>query len=354
MKKLLLSLSLVALASAAHADNVLHLFNWNNAVPDSTIKAFESQCKCRVEATYYGSVEEMLAKLSAGATGFDVIGPANYGITPLVKLNLLQPLDHSKLSNLKNIAPAFANTRLDPGNKYSAPYDFTVTLVGYNETKVKELGLDPTTWAIAFDPKVLAKIKGKITVLDDPREVIGEALKYNGFSANSTNPAELKKAVATIEAAKPYWAAFNSQSYIKELTVGNIWVALGYSNDMYQARSDAAKANRPFKIGYALQKEGNGMTADSFVVAKAAPRADLAHQFINFMLDGKNAAETTNQVGSGTPNTAALPFVRADLKAVPAIAPSSAQASKLEQLTDLDAKTRRAWNQAWTEIKVSK
>ncbi|MBB5193039.1 spermidine/putrescine transport system substrate-binding protein [Silvimonas terrae] len=352
MKKLLIALCLIT--GVARADNVLHVFNWNNAISDDTVKAFEAQCKCKVEATYYGSVEEMLAKLSAGAKGFDVIGPANYGITPLVKLNLVQPLDHGKLSNLKNIAPAFANTPIDPGNKYSVPYDFTVTLVGYNTQKIKELGLDPNSWSMVFDPKVLAKIKGKITVLDDPREVIGAALRYNGFSANSTNPAELKKAVETIKAAKPYWAAFNSQSYIKELTVGNIWVALGYSNDMYQARADAQKAGRPFQIGYQLQKEGNGMTADSFVVARNAPRADLAHQFINFMLDGKNAAQTTNQVGSGTPNSAALPFVRADLKQNPAIAPNTQQAARLEQLTDLDAKTRRAWNQAWTEIKISK
>jgi spermidine/putrescine transport system substrate-binding protein len=353
MKKWLILL-LVLVSGIARADNVLHLFNWNNAISDDTLKAFEAQCQCQVKPTYYGSMEEMLAKLSAGAKGYDVMGPANYGITPLAKMNLLQPLDHAKLPNLSNIEPKFLNTSNDPGNRYSVPYDFSVTLVGYNENKLKELGLDPTSWAIVFDPKVLARIKGKVTVLDDPREVIGAALKYNGFSANSANLVELKKAADTIKAAKPYWAAFNSQSYIRELAVGNIWVALGYSNDLYQAQSDAKKSKRPFGLGYALQKEGNGMTADSFVIAKDAPNPSLAYQFIQFMLEGKNAAQITNNMGAGMPNHAALPFVRAELKQVPAIVPTAQQAAKLEQLTDLGPKTRRAWNAAWTEIKVSK
>jgi len=126
---------LLAVSGLAHAEDVMHLFNWNNALSPQTIERFEARCKCQVEAIYYGTMEEALAKLTAGAKGFDVIGPSNYGIPPLVKLGLIQPLDKNKLPNLQNIDPAFADTPLDPGNKYSVPYDFTVTLVGYNENK---------------------------------------------------------------------------------------------------------------------------------------------------------------------------------------------------------------------------
>ena len=354
MKKLLCSFLFLCVTNLAYTANVLHLFNWNNAISAETIKRFERTYQCKVKETYYGSMEEMLAKLSAGAKGFDIIGPANYGLTPLIKQDMLQPLDHSKLPNLKNINPKFANTPLDPGNKYSVPYDFTVTLVGYNDQKIKALHLDPSSWRIIFDPSVLHKIQGKVTVLNDSREVIAAALRYNGFSANSHNPAELAKAKASILKAKPYWAAFNSQSYIKELTVGNIWVALGYSNDMYQAQRDAKAAKRPFNIAFQLQKEGNSMTADSFVIPKDALRPDLAHQFINFMLEGKNAAETTHQIGSGTPNSAAVRFINPELQQLDTINPSQAASAKLEQLTDLDAKSRREWNRIWTQIKVGK
>jgi spermidine/putrescine transport system substrate-binding protein len=325
-------LLLLLACGLARADDAMHLFNWNNSLSPQTLARFEARCHCKVALSYYGTMEEALAKLTAGAKGFDVIGPSNYGIPPLVKLGLIQPLDKQRLPHLGNIDPAFANTALDPGNKYSVPYDFTVTLVAYNEGKVRELGIDPGSWSAVFDPKVLAKVKGRVTVLDDPREVIAAALRYNGFSGNSMHPDELAKAVATIKAAKPYWAAFNSQSYIKELTVGNIWLALGY----------------------ALQREGNGMTADSFVIHAQAPRPDLAHEFIDFMLEGRNAAEITNAIGAGNPNAAARAYIDPELLKVPAINPSPEQARKLEQLVDLDAATRRAWNRAWTEIKAGR
>jgi spermidine/putrescine transport system substrate-binding protein len=343
---------LLLVGALARADDVMHLFNWNNSLSPQTIEYFETRCHCQVAIAYYGTMEEALAKLTAGAKGFDVIGPSNYGIPPLVKLGLVQPLDKGRLRNLGNIDPAFADTPLDPGNRYSVPYDFTVTLVAYNENKVRELGIDPSSWSAVFDPRVLTKVKGRVTALDDPREVIAAALRYNGFSGNSTRPDELAKAVATIKAAKPYWAAFNSQSYIKELTVGNIWLALGYSNDAFQARADARAAKRAFTIGYTLQREGNGMTADSFVIHAQAPRPDLAHEFIDFMLEGRNAAEITNAIGAGNPNAAARPFIDPELLKIAAIHPSPEQAKSLEQLVDLDAATRRAWNRAWTEIKA--
>jgi spermidine/putrescine transport system substrate-binding protein len=347
-------IGLLVACALARADDVVHLFNWNNSLSPQTLQRFEIRCRCKVAITYYGTMEEALAKLTAGAKGFDVIGPSNYGIPPLVKLGLLQPLDKRRLPNLKNLDPAFADTPLDPGNRYSVPYDFTVTLIAYNQAKVRELGIDPTSWAAVFDPQVLAKVKGRVTVLDDPREVIAAALRYLGYSANSTRPEELARAAATIKAAKPYWAAFNSQSYIKELTVGNIWLALGYSNDAYQARADALAARRAFEIGYTLQREGNGMTVDSFVVHAQAPRPDLAHAFIDFMLEGANAAEITNMIGAGNPNAAARPHIDPALLKVPAIQPSKEQAALLEQLVDQDTATRRAWNRAWTDVKAGR
>ncbi len=340
--------------SVAQADGVLHIFNWNNSLAPATLQRFEASCQCRVQMSYYGSMEEALAKLTAGAKGFDVIGPSNYGIPPLVKLGLLQPLDKRQLPRIGSIDPAFADTPLDPGNLYSVPYDFTVTLVGYNETRIRELGIDPASWGAVFDPALLAKVKGRVTVLDDPREVIAAALRYRGFSANSTRPEELAQAMVAIKAAKPFWAAFNSQSYIKELTVGNIWLVLGYSSDVFQARMDALLARRPFRIGYGLQREGNGMTADSFVIHKAAPRPDMAHQFIDFMLDGRNAAEITNALGAGNPNLAARPFIQPALLEIEAVKPGPGERKRLEQLVDLDAATRRAWNRAWTEMKAGR
>ncbi len=352
MKKLLLAMLLAA--GAAQAEDVLHIYNWNNYIAPETVKRFEADCKCKVVQDYYGAMEEMLAKLSAGAKGYDIVVPTGFAIPPLAKQNLVQPLDKTRLANLKNVDAGFMNGPFDQGNQFSVPYAFTTTLVGYNDAKIKELGLDPTSWAILFDPAILAKIKGKVTVLDDSRELFAAALMYNGFSANSTKPEEWAKARETLIKAKPYWAAFNTQSYIKELTLGNIWVAHGYSSDMFQANLDARAAKRPFGVSYTLQKEGNTLSLDSMMVMKAAPRPDLAHKFINFMLDGKNSAELTNMIGSGNPNKAAGQFVKPEIKKISAVFPDDAAKKKLVQLNDLQGKPLRELNKLWTQVKTAK
>ena len=351
MKKLLLSLAMLSGTSAMAADE-LHLYNWNNYIAPETVKQFESECKCKLVQDYYGSMEEMLAKLAAGAKGYDLLVPTGFALEPLLKQGKLAGLDKARLPNLKNISRQYLDTAFDKGNQYSVPYAFTTTIIGYNDARLKEAGVSVDGWATVFDPKVLQKIKGKVTVLDDPREVFVAALKYLGYPANSTDEAQWKAAQQVILQAKPYWAAFNSQSYIKELTVGNIWVAHGYSNDFFQANQDTKAAKRPFSIVPAIPKEGASLSLDSMVLLKNAPRPDLAYKFVNFMLEGKNSAVLTNMTGSGNPNSDALKYVKPELTKMSSVFPSAAQSSKLEMLKDQDAKTRRLMNRMWTEIKV--
>ena len=182
----------------------------------------------------------------------------------------------------------------------------STTIIGYNDEKMKELGLPTDTWAVIFDPKYLEKVKGRVTVLDSSSELFAAALKYLGYSANDVDPKHWDEAAALIKKAKPYWAAFNASSYIKELTVGNIWLVHGYSNDIFQANLDAQAAGRKFRILQGMPKEGAVLAVDNMVIHKDAPRPDLALKFINFMLDGKNSAELTNLIGSGNPNIDAI------------------------------------------------
>ncbi|AXK38465.1 ABC transporter substrate-binding protein [Crenobacter cavernae] len=353
MKKLLLALALATSANAFAAEE-LHLYNWNNYLSEAAAKRFEASCKCKLVQDFYGDNEEMLAKLAAGAKGYDIVVPTGFAVQTLINQKAAAPLDKSKLPNFKNLDPGYLNTFFDKGNQYSVPYSFTTTLLGYNETQLKKAGVldKANSWALIFDPAVLAKIKGKITVLDSQRELMAAALMYLGKPANSTSPDDWKAAKEVILKAKPFWAAFNNQSYIKLLTTGNIWVAHGYSSDMFQAQVDAKKAKRPFSVGFALQKEGNTLSLDNFVVLKDAPRKDLAYKFINFMADGKNAADLTNEVGSGNPNAAAKPFVKPEIAKVSAIFPGKADVAKLQQLQDLNAKQRRDLNRVWSEIKL--
>jgi spermidine/putrescine transport system substrate-binding protein len=246
------------------------------------------------------------------------------------------------------------NTAFDPDNKYSVPYAMSTTILGYNAEKMKELGLPTDTWAVIFEPRYLEKVKGRVTVLDSSSELFAAALKYLGYSANDTDEKHWKEAADVIRKAKPYWAAFNASSYIKELTVGNIWLVHGYSNDIFQANADAKAAGRKFQILQGMPREGAVLAVDNMVIHKDAPRPDLGLMFINFMLDGKNSAELTNLIGSGNPNMAAAQYIKPELKALPAVFPPKEVQAKLEQLQELTPAQRRLRNRMWTEIKAGK
>lgn len=301
---------------------------------------------------YYSDNEEMLAKLAAGASGYDLIVPTGNAVESLIKSQQLRPLDTQMLPNLKNVDPAYLDAFFDPGNRYSVPYAFTITLLGYNAQKMRELGLPTDTWAVIFEPKYLAKLKGRVTVLDSQCELMAAALKYLGYSVNDTDEAHWRRARDLILRAKPYWAAFNASSYIKELTVGNIWLAHGYSSDMFQAQQDALHAGHPFTIGYATPREGAVLALDSMVLHKTGSRPDLALRFVNFMLEGRNSAELTNLIGSGNPNRAALPFIEPAIAANRAIFPTPDIQRRLEMLKDMGRTQRRVLSRMWTEIKV--
>jgi spermidine/putrescine transport system substrate-binding protein len=353
MKRMIAVLfALVALP--AFAQDRLHLYNWNNYIAPETVKRFEEFCKCKVVQTYYSDNEELLAKLAAGAKGYDILVPTGNAVQALINGNQLKPIDHAQLPNLKNVDRVFLNTKFDPGNKFSAPYAMSTTILGYNDEKMKEHGIPTDTWAAIFDPKHLAKIKGRVTVLDSPNELFAAALIYLGYSANDTDEKHWKEAADLIKKAKPYWAAFNASSYIKELTVGNIWLVHGYSNDIFQANLDAQKAKRKFKIVQGVPKEGAVLALDSMVIHKNAPRPDLALKFMDFMMDGKNSADLTNLIGSGNPNAAAAQYIKPELKALPAVFPPKELQAKLEQLTDLTSAQRRLRSKMWTEIKAGK
>ncbi|CAG0997434.1 partial Spermidine-binding periplasmic protein SpuE, partial [Rhodocyclaceae bacterium] len=273
-------------------------------------------------------------------------------VESLIRRGAQRPIERQRLPHFANLKREFLDPWFDPGNRHSVPYATTVTLIGYNVDRMRALGLPTDTWALIFEPRHLEKIRGKVTVLNSQRELMAAAMKYLGHSVQSMDPAQWEEAKRLILRAKPYWATFSNSTYIKDLAVGNIWVAHGYSNDMFRAREDARAAGRPFAIGFATPKEGAVLAVDSFVIHASGARPDLAHRFIDFMLEGGNAADVSNLIGAGTANAAAMAHVRPEIAAEPAIFPPPAALGRLEMLRDSDPAMRRRLSRMWTEIKV--
>jgi spermidine/putrescine-binding protein len=309
----------------------LSIYNWSDYIAEETVPAFEKETGIKVTYATYESNEEMMAKLQVGAGGYDIV-PTGYIVTVLAAQNLLYPLKKELLTNWSNVAPLFLNPNYDPDNKFGVPWQWGTTGIAYRSDKLKA---PPDSWGVFHD----RKLKGKMTMMDDQRDVIGAWLKFAGKSLNSTDPAELAQAKADAITAKANLKAYISAPVKAQLVAGDVWVAQLWDGDTAQARTEEAA------IAYALPKEGAGIWTDSLVIPASAPHKRAAHEFMNFILRPDVGAAISNFTGYGTPNAQALAKLT-----TPVPFPNEEEMKRLEYQKDLGA-ANQAWDQLWTEIK---
>jgi putrescine transport system substrate-binding protein len=359
--KTLLALSLVALAGTASADDkVLHVYNWSDYIAPDTVDNFTKETGIKVVYDVYDSNETLEAKLLAGKSGYDIVVPSNSFLAKQIKAGVYQPLDKSKLPNWKNLNPDLMKTLeiSDPGNKYAIPYLWGTIGIGYNVDKVKKALGDNApvdSWDLVFKPENIAKLKGcGVSFLDSPTEIIPAALHYLGYKPDSQDPKELKAAEALFLKIRPSITYFHSSKYISDLANGNICVAIGYSGDIYQAKSRAEEAKNGVNVLYNIPKEGAGAFFDTVAVPKDAENSDGAMQFINFLLKPEVIAGISNAVSYPNGNAAATPMVDESIRNDPGIYPTDEVMKKLYAFPDLPAKVQREMTRSWTKIKSGK
>ncbi|WP_166642236.1 ABC transporter substrate-binding protein [Paludibacterium purpuratum] len=338
--------------ASALAQPVLHLYSRHDFLPDVLIERFEQRCHCQVDQDFYEDGDEMLARLSSGGPAVDVVFPSSFTVPELLRRKLVQPFDKSRLPNAADLNPILANPAYDLGSTYTLPASLSLAVVGYNIEKLRELNIDPYSWSAVFDPKVLAKLKGHVNVVDNPRTVFAAALMYLGLDPNSANDDDYQRAREVIAAARPYWSGYGGNYYWKDLVSGEAWVQLGFSSEFYQAREAAKREHRPYTIGYVLQREGNQLAIDSMAIPVSAPHPELAQRFVNFLLAGKNAAELGNVNGATTPVLTAAPFFHDDIKYHPVINPDPAALRKWTVLREMPPKRLRHLRRMWHDMRI--
>lgn len=353
MKKLkLFALSLLGafLSTQAIAEPVLNVYIGTNYIANETIQRLEKECHCRVQQNYFNANEEMLAKIAAGATGYNIIVPTSYAVSELIKMGKLKPLDLTRLTNIKYIDSQFLNQSYDPGNKYSVPYAYTPVFLAYNEDKMKELGITPNTWAVIFDPKYLEKMKGRVTVFNSSRNVFAAALLYLGKDPNSTNEDDLEAAANVIQKASPYWAKYDSDSYYRSLLRGDIWISMSYSIDIFKTLQDIKNSHSDIHLGASLQKEGNMYELDNMVIPVFTPDENLSYEFINNALAPESAYELSTFTGASIPNSEALKKLSPTVTGIDWIYPKDM--NKMHVFNAYDPQTRTLVNSLWTQIQM--
>ena len=263
-------------AYAGSIGDVVSLATWPNYHDLKNFEIFAEQTGAKVKMEAFGSNEEMLAKLQAGGTGWDVFVPTNYTITTYVELDLIEPLELSKLPNYdaKAFDQRFAAPGTVNGKLYAVPKDWGTTGYVVNTKKVDD---KMNSWKQFFD-LTMTKYSGRTTVHDYQLTTIGNALKYFGYSFNSVDTAELAKAEELLLKVKPHLFAITSD-YQPPMRNGDAWLAMAWTGDGKQLHNDMPE------IDYVLGKEGGEIWSDFYAVPKGSPHRDAAYALINFLLD---------------------------------------------------------------------
>jgi spermidine/putrescine transport system substrate-binding protein len=329
-------------------DKELFVYNWGDYIDTELLAEYEAKYGVRITYDNYSTNEELFTKLQAGAQ-YDVIFPSDYMIQRLISLNLVAKLDKANLPNFANIDPANINVWFDEGAQYCVPYMWSTTGIAY----LRGIERVPEGWGALFDPEQVKYYaeKGGINVLDDQRELIGAALQYLGFSANSTDPAQLAQARDTILKVLPDIRYINSADYQetllvpKEVVVSHSWS--GSTADA--ALTTATEANPKGDWAHVLPKEGGLRVQDGMCIPANSTRKATAEHFINFLMRAESAARISRETGYLTANKAAQPLYEPLLLEY---VPAPEQLEKLEWLRPLDEAGIALYDQIWTEIRA--
>ena len=270
----------------------LSVYNWSTYIAEDTISNFEQACGVRVIYDTYPTDDDMLVRLRQGNPGFDVVVPSDVVASLMIAEGLLEELDHARIPNLANLDDTFLDLGFDPGNRYTVPYQWGTTGIGYNAERVDEV----SSWSDLFEHE------GPVAWLADTTQMIGVALLMLGHDPNSSDPAE-------IEAAKRflidngsnvvYIAADDGQEMLAR---GEVDMVIEYSGDVFQVMDECECDT----YGYVIPDEGANFWVDSLAIARGAPNKALAEVFIDYVLDPQVGADISNYTAYGTPNAAAL------------------------------------------------
>ncbi|WP_448955987.1 ABC transporter substrate-binding protein [Labrys neptuniae] len=337
-RSLLASVSLVAFASGASAAQ-LNIYAWSGEVPPQIVDDFSKETGITVTFDTYDSNETMMAKLSAGASGYDLIEPSQYTVQVLSKQGLLQELDHGKIPNIGNLGSPFRNISFDPGQKWSVPYIWGTTGFAYNKDCVKT---PPTSWKALWDPQY----EGRIYMLDNMLAAYIAGLQVNGYRAGSTKPEEIEKATQSLIDQKKVLGGYNSTNYGDLLASGEACIVQGWNGSIAQVM-----ATNP-KIKYVVPDEGGSMWIDGFAIPKSAKNVEEAYKFIDYMMRPDVAAKAANLSKSATVIDKAKSLLPKEVVENAAIYPPEDKLTKADFILDVGEATK-LYQDGWTKVKTA-
>ncbi len=337
MNRRVFFLGLPGLAGCMRRGPRLNVYNWSSYVAPETVPGFEAEFGVHVRYATYESNEEMLAKVLSGNSGWDIVFPTHNRLEPMRAYGLLAPLRHEWLPGLANLDPRFQTPAWDPGLEWGMPYMTNSTGIVYNRAVTPP----SLRWADLWNPR----LKGRLTMLDDPEDMLGACLKKLGLSFSATDPGQLHAAEREAIAQKPLLRAYLNAEVRDQLVSGDVLAAQSWSLTAQQA-IDASP-----HLAFAYPEEGFPFYCDCGVILRESSRERLAHQFLDYLLRPEVSAKIVEATKTATPNAAARKLLPKDLRDMPTLYPPPDVFARGEWPRTLPPATQKLRDRIWTEIK---
>ncbi len=342
-------LSFTGLAACGRQDKVaegaeepkLNFYNWDTYIGPTTIDDFKESSGINVAMSLFANNDELFAKLRGGNPGFDVIVPSNEFVERMAQADMIMPLDHGKLPNMKNLLPEFRDVDFDPGRKFSMPYTWLVLGIGYRKSKVQGI---PDSWKWLFDSD---QYKGRIGMLSESADMFRLGFKYLGKSVNDYSPETVAELEKMFIRQKPNIKAFHEDNGQDLLLSGEVDVVLEYNGDIAQIMEEDKD------IGFIVPKEGSLLNSDCLCIPKGAPHPDNAHKFINNLMDAQVGQKIYEAIKYPSPNGAAKALMDDSYKNNAVIFPSPAELAKCEYGKFQSPEITRAYEEAMTRVRAA-
>lgn len=316
----------------------LYYFTWSDYVDPTTIAGFEQTHHARIVVDTFSSNEELLAKVQTGMTGYDVVVPSDFMAGIMSRLGLLAELDRQRISNLRHLEEVLQRLPFDPDNRFAIPYLWGTAGIGYDS---EALAAPPKSWEALWNPKYA----GRISMLNDQREVFGVALKILGHSLNSQSEGEIRQARDKLIAQKPLVKAYSSEQFDQLLVSGEVVMAHSWGGPVARAMRE-----RP-AIRYVIPQEGGTIWTDCLAVLASSSQKTLAMNFINYLLDTEVATQTSQRLLFASANRLVREQLPSDIRDNVAVYPPSEAMARMEWIEDVSGAIRY-YDRGWTELKV--
>lgn len=337
-----LSLLIVLVSIEAKAEpNTLTILNWSEYIDPKLVNKFEKKYNAKIKEIYFETDDSRDAMMSANnGKIYDLIMVNGAKLSPYIKRKWISPITEKQVNNIKHIDKKWLSL-FPSAHGNAVPYFWGTMGIAYRSDLVKK---PFTKWKQLFEPT--DDIKGKILMARSARELIGIALKANGFSMNSTNESELEQAFDLIEKQKQHVKdyAYLTLTDKSSLVAGSVVAATSYNGDaiMLQEHHD--------KIVFSVPSEGTNLWVDYLTVSNSSKNKALAYKFLNFINQPKNAAQLAQYVYFATPNKSAEKYLPRDFKQDKSIYPDRKTLNNSEIFKPLPAKIMRKYNQFYSRL----